>query len=67
MTDVVRIEVGVSMTSVNSSTQLDVVEIPREEWEAMDQDARDALINDLADSHLSNHVDAWGRVLGEGE
>lgn len=64
--DVVRIKLWIEMRAIAGSTQEDVVEIPREEWDAMTQEAREECINTHVEVFMSNEVEAGGYVEGEG-
>lgn len=59
---IVRIKTGVEMSSVSGSTQEDVVEIPRDEWDAMTPEEREKRLEDIAQETLDNEVNAWAYV-----
>jgi len=60
--DIVRIKVGVSMSSIYNSTREDVIEIPRAEWDAMTEDDRTKMLDECAEEMLSNEVEAYAYV-----
>ena len=66
MSDVVRINAGVSMRSVSGSEQKDVIEIPRAEWDALTDAEREERLSEIAQNMLDNEVDAWAYVEDEG-
>lgn len=63
MSGKVRIKYGVAMSSIHNSTQEDVYEMERSEWEAMTKEERDDFLDSLADTALANNVDAWAYVV----
>jgi len=60
--DVVRIKVGVSMRAVHNSTQEDILEVPRSEWDAMTDKEREEYLDQAAQDHLANEVEAYAYV-----
>lgn len=63
--DVIRIKVGVSMRAIAGSEQEEIVEIPREEWDAMTSEERDERLNWEAESFMSNEVEGYAFVIEE--
>jgi hypothetical protein len=61
--DVIRINTGVEMTSIAGSAQEDIVEMPRAEWGAMNDEEREAALEAFAQTTLSNNVNAWAYVV----
>jgi hypothetical protein len=66
MADVIRIKTGVSMRSIANSTQEDVIEVERAKWDAMSADEREQYLDEIAQTVLSNEVEAWAYVDEEG-
>ncbi len=54
-----RLEVGVS---VGSCQNRDYIDLP-DDWEEMSQEDRDEFIRQSVNTHIENHVDAWGTIV----
>lgn len=62
MADVVRIEVGLSIGLANAD-QVDVIEYPRDEWEALTDEERESAMAGELETHVANNLESWVRVL----
>lgn len=61
--DVVRIEMVMQMNSFADTTVREELEIPRSEWDAMDDDARDAYMDAEVLEFIGDQVSAgWTEV-----
>jgi hypothetical protein len=59
----VYINLHLEMRSFHGAEADEYVKVPRAEWEAMDDDARQQYMANDLDEFLANHVDAgWGEV-----
>jgi hypothetical protein len=63
MSDVIRIRVGVNMRAIAGSEQEETVEVPREEWDAMTADERNARLAEEAMDFMANEVDNYAYVI----
>jgi hypothetical protein len=58
----VRIRVGMSLSYISGSQREDVVEYPRDEWEAMTPEQREAELDSIAESFVADYLDSWAQV-----
>lgn len=67
MNDKVKIRVGMEVNYIAGSTQESVVEteFTRAEWDAMSEEEREKILEDWAETEVSNHVNAWAIVDDE--
>ena len=63
--DVVRIKVGMAVSYIAASKREDIIEVPRAEWDAMNEKERQDYLEGLAQDEIDNSVDAWAVVVGE--
>jgi hypothetical protein len=61
VSDVVRVRYGVSMRLVGCRRE-DVAEIPRAEWDALDDAGREKRLDGLADSMIEDEIEAYAYV-----
>jgi hypothetical protein len=66
VTGVIRIRLWVEMGRIAGSTQEDIVEIPREEWDALTEVERRERVNSEAEEFMASQVDFGGSVEDEG-
>ena len=60
--DMIRIKTFISVNYIAGSTREDVIEIPREEWEAMTEDEQQARLDGIAEAILANSVEVSAYV-----
>jgi hypothetical protein len=65
--DVVRIEVGVEVSGNYHSRRTGIIQVPREQWEALDEAARKARMDAELETFMAGTVSGWARVLGDDE
>lgn len=60
--DMIRIKTFISVNYIAGSTREDVIEVPREEWEAMTGDEQQRYLDDVAETLLGNSVEVSAYV-----
>jgi hypothetical protein len=61
----IRIKVGMSVSYIVGSQREDVIEYPRDEWEAMNSEEREAELGNLAQSYVADYLDSWAQIEGD--
>jgi hypothetical protein len=54
----VRIKTAIRVGYIAGSTRENEYEFPRDEWEALDEAGRQAVLDEYADGEIANHVEA---------
>ena len=60
--DMIRIKVGMSVSYMSGSDREDVMEYPRDEWEAMTPEQQQAELDNIAESFVADYLDSWAQV-----
>ena len=58
----IRIRVGMSVSYMSGSDREDVMEYPRDEWEAMTPEQQKAELDNIAESFVADYLDSWAQV-----
>ena len=60
--DMIRIKTFISVNYITGSTREDVIEFPREEWEAMTEDEQQEQLDGITETILTNSVEVSAYV-----
>ena len=60
--DMIRINVGMSLSYISGSDREDIVEYPRDEWEAMTPEQQQEALNKIAEDFVYGYLDSWAVV-----
>ena len=60
--DMIRIKTFISVNYIAGSAREDEIEVPREEWEAMDEEQQRQYLDEVAETLLANHVEVSAYV-----
>jgi hypothetical protein len=60
--NMIRIRVGMSVSYMSGSQREDVIEYPRDEWEAMTPEQREAELGNITESYVADYLDSWALV-----